>query len=100
MDNKHLGRLIDKFYAGTISESEKKELDIWYRSFEDDEGFVQTLSDEEKVGLEAELLKRIDDEIVVPKHAETSESVWQGLVPYVTEIKVAEIGRASCRERA
>lgn len=89
MDNKHLGRLIDKFYAGTISDSEKKELDIWYRSFEDDEGFVQTLSDEEKVGLEAELLKRIDDEIVVPKHAETSESVWQGLVPYVTEIKVA-----------
>jgi len=60
-----LKNLLDKFQAGTISEREKEQLDLWYQSFEEDESHTQTLSEGEKAAMEASLLRKINAKIDV-----------------------------------
>jgi transmembrane sensor len=67
MEKRFLKSLIDKFQAGTISESERKQLDLWYQSFENDQGHTDKLLAEEKAALEASLLKKINARIDVPQ---------------------------------
>lgn len=70
MERQHLGRLIGKFQKGTISESERKQLDRWYDGLSKREGYTQKLSEEEKAVMEMSLWKKINEKIDVPTHAE------------------------------
>ena len=65
MEKQFLKNLLDKFQAGTISEREKEQLDLWYQSFEEDESHTQTLSEGEKAAMEASLLRKINAKIDV-----------------------------------
>lgn len=67
MEKQVLKSLIDKFRAGTISENERKQLDLWYQSFENEEGYTHELSDEGKAAMEASLINKINDRIDVPQ---------------------------------
>lgn len=73
MEKQYLKRLIDKFQAGTISDNEREQLDLWYRSFEDTKGFTQALTKDEKAAMEVSLLNKVNAEIDVPQ---ASEKRW------------------------
>jgi hypothetical protein len=58
-----LDKLIAKYIAGKIQDTEKRELDTWYDSFEKDEGYTNKLTGAEKDELENRLLLKIDQNI-------------------------------------
>lgn len=63
MEKQILKNLLDKFYAGSISEDEKKQLNNWYKSSENDEGYTYRLTVEEKTEMENSILKVINTKI-------------------------------------
>lgn len=70
MEKQYLKRLLDKFRDGTISEGERKQLDLWYDSFDDRGGYTQMLSEREKAAMERSLLNKIDAQIDAPARPE------------------------------
>lgn len=63
MEKEVLEKLIAKYLSGKSSETEKRELERWYASFETDEGFVSNLNKAEKNELEHKILLKIDQNI-------------------------------------
>src|SRR5690554_2741777 len=97
MEKQFLKYLIDKFYAGTISENERKQLDHWYQSFNNDKGYTDGLTHTEKTDLESSILNRINTKIEAhegTKPAKKSRMAYFKFKPdsiYPTYLKVAAV---------
>lgn len=63
MNKTRLQELLNKYLDGTASAAEIREVDDWYRSFDDHAGLTQQLSAEQLAGLEQLLFLRISREI-------------------------------------
>lgn len=63
MNNTRLKELLDKYLEGTVTADETREVDEWYRSFEDHAGLTEQLSDEQRTALEQLLFLRISHDI-------------------------------------
>jgi ferric-dicitrate binding protein FerR (iron transport regulator) len=63
MKKEDLEKLISKYIAGKIPDTEKRDLEKWYDSFEKDEGYTNKLTGAEKDELENRLLLKIDQNI-------------------------------------
>src|SRR5690606_17847152 len=63
MKKELLEKLLEKYIAGKISDTEKKILDNWYDSFEMDEGYINELTSAENEELEKRLSIKIDQGI-------------------------------------
>lgn len=73
MKKEGLEKLIEIFFTGTVTEDDRRDLEKWYASFENDKGFISKLSGAEKEELESKLLQRINQNIAAFEESKTTQ---------------------------
>ncbi|MFC1225092.1 FecR family protein [Pedobacter sp. BG31] len=60
MDQRNLKKLLNKYLKNKLTESERAELDIWYDSFDDQEGILKSMDRGERLAYEQRMLLKIN----------------------------------------
>lgn len=73
----HIQELIRKYEQGQLSETEKKELDYWYHSFNDQETVVSDIPEGNESDLSERIMTRLNQSMMAEQEAENETMVSQ-----------------------